>query len=154
MIGDRFEYLSQYPQLTKISVLITEYLQSVDIEEFNIGKFRIINGLYAIHTEYDTIRKRESVSETHDNFYDLVIILSGEEKIYIDSRNECKQKRAYDAENDITLYQGKCERITVKLRSGYFVLFGPNDVHRPYCHLKSKSHIKKITFKIAKALII
>ncbi|AET57161.1 putative beta-D-galactosidase [Paenibacillus terrae HPL-003] len=149
MICDELKEMSNYDVLGNYSEKMMELIEKIDLENFKTGKV-LIDGMnfFALLTEYDTKPWEETDIETHDKYYDVVIVLEGRENIYVDFRDSFTVKKAYSEEKDITFYQLKKEKIRVTMEPGMFILFLPNDIHHPYCDCEAKSHIKKVTFKI------
>lgn len=67
--------------------------------------------------------------ETHNDFIDIQIPLSGEEVMGYMPRTDLPEA-AYNAEKDITFYEGLAtDYLTVK--PGMFAIFFPEDAHAP-----------------------
>lgn len=73
--------------------------------------------------------KEEARLETHNDFIDIQIPLSGEEVMGYTPRTDLPEA-AYNAEKDITFYEGLAtDYLTVK--PGMFTIFFPEDAHAP-----------------------
>ena len=89
--------------------------------------------------------KEEAKLETHRDFIDIQIPLSGTEIMGYTAAKDCIPVDApYNAEKDITFFEGLAETyITVK--PGMFAIFFPQDGHAPGITLEG---VKKVIVKV------
>ena len=73
--------------------------------------------------------KEEALLETHNDFIDIQIPLSGEEVMGYTPRTDLPEA-AYNAEKDITFYEGLATNY-LTIKPGMFTIFFPEDAHAP-----------------------
>ena len=132
MVVDRLENLEKYASLNPLFAQAIEFLQSHDLNAMEIGK-----------TELKA--KEQAKLETHNEFIDIQIPLSGVEVMGYTAGKDCVPANApYNAEKDITFFEGLAETyITVK--PGMFAIFFPQDGHAPGI---SPDGVKKVIVKV------
>lgn len=86
--------------------------------------------------------------ETHDKFYDIQYVISGEEIIEVCGRSGLAIKTAYDEKKDISFYYAPAVVSRIVLRPGDFVILAPEEAHRPRCGVDRPVEVKKIVIKI------
>jgi len=96
--------------------------QRVDLED----------GAFAIAQVYAP-RPRYGVFESHRRYYDIQVIVVGEEQIEVSETALLTLSQAYDAEKDFALYAdcGKGAANVLRLRAGDAAVFAPRDGHMP-----------------------
>ena len=132
MVVDRLENLEKYASLNPLFAQAIEFLQSHDLNAMEVGK-----------TELKA--KEQAKLETHNEFIDIQIPLSGAEVMGYTAGKDCVPADApYNAEKDITFFEGLAETyITVK--PGMFAIFFPQDGHAPGI---SPDGVKKVIVKV------
>lgn len=86
--------------------------------------------------------------ETHDKYIDIHFIVEGIEGIGITQRAKLTPKGGYNADNDITFYDGKEAETTFWLEKGSFLVCFPTEGHRPGTFKDAPAPVKKIVVKI------
>ena len=111
------------------------------------GRYDLSNGMYYMHQSYETKPLSEGVFETHSKYIDLQFIVEGNERHDYTESAALKQRVAYNAEKDVTLYDG--EGSSLFLKPGTFAVYFPEDGHRPNLRTGSSAEkVKKIIVKI------
>jgi YhcH/YjgK/YiaL family protein len=117
------------------------------MEELEIGRIEIGNGIKVITDEYDTKGSENGFLECHKKYIDIQIVVSGVEEIGYCNRLLCDVREDYNEQTDVEKLSGEMAFFT--LRNNGFAVFFPQDAHMP--GLKSKGHMnrtKKIVFKV------
>jgi len=148
MIYDQLAYLLQLPLpeplCRKISVFADQALALAE------GRHEIEGALvYASKFTYATAV--DGVFEAHRRYADLQIILKGEERLGVTLEVPAREISPYDESGDAVLYPPDQETYsTLIMRSGYFALLLPRDIHMPGLALNNQpSPVTKVVIKIA-----
>lgn len=137
MIFDKLENIHRY--------LDSKTIEEIRKIEFNKGFNKISDKLAVIGLEYETGDEKKFLWEAHRKNIDLHIILEGNEKVYISDIINMKSTKEY--EDDYELFEGDKE-YEVSLRTGYFLLMYPNEVHKTCIWENESCKVKKNVFKI------
>lgn len=144
--------LNIYPEVLKEAL---NYLLETDLERLKSGTYKLKNDeiyVQVINLETDLVEKK--LPEIHKNYLDIHFLAKGSERIgfSIDCDKNIIYKN-YDENRDILFYQNCSSESFINMIPGNFVVFFPNDVHRPGCVGIKKEIIKKIVIKIHKNLL-
>lgn len=92
----------------------------------------------------------ENRPEVHCGYIDIQFLAWGEEKIgiAIDTGNN-KVSESLLEQRDIIFYHDSEHESFIEMIPGSYVIFFPQDVHRPGCILQTASEIRKIVVKVA-----
>lgn len=150
MIIDKIENLDRYGIFQRYQKEICKFIEWVETEPCAEGKYEIAGDkLYALLQKYDTKSKQDGVLESHIKYADLQYIVSGEEVIFYDCREELHILEDKREESDIVFYKTCADKGGILLQTGMFGYFGPQDAHMPCISSdKGKSQVVKIVFKI------
>lgn len=146
MVVDTLENLEKYASLNPLFAQAIAFLKSHDLQAMEIGKTELKGkDLFVNVTQAKPKAKEEAKLETHKEFIDIQIPLSGTEIIgYTAAKNCVPVDAPYNAEDDIAFYEGLAETyITVK--PGMFAIFFPQDGHAPAI---TPNGVKKIIIKV------
>jgi YhcH/YjgK/YiaL family protein len=148
MIYDKFENSQLYVNGNALLKKAVAFLRQFDTSNEN-GRYEIDGDrMYVNVFSYETKPAEEQQFEAHRKYIDFHYILSGEEVIDVAIGAECKLSKSYSDDNDSILFSTADKYSSIKMMSGYFALFNPDDVHRPGCNYGSKSTIRKAVVKI------
>lgn len=145
MILDKIENLVKYASINPLFQKMVEYLNTTDVASQPEGKV-LIDGT-DLFVNYSVAKGKtidEARIETHDKMIDLQMPLSGPETFGFSPRANLPEA-AYNAEKDITFYEGRAEKY-ITVQPGEFVIFFPQDGHAP-C-ISDAEKIVKVIFKI------
>jgi len=126
-----------------------EFLQTHDMLSFENGKIEVDGANVYINRSSYIGRDIENCKiEGHEKYLDLQLVLDGEEGMgYVDKRKEGLEISVpYTPEKDKANYVGQLDGI-INLRSGFFALVFPNDLHEPCIKVNDKI-IQKAVAKI------
>ena len=146
MVVDRLEKLEKYASLNPLFAQAIEFLQSHDLNAMEVGKTELKGKDLVVNVAQTTPKAKEQAKlETHNEFIDIQIPLSGAEVMGYTAGKDCVPADApYNAEKDITFFEGLAETyITVK--PGMFAIFFPQDGHAPGI---SPDGVKKVIVKV------
>ncbi len=100
-------------------------------------------------------RDKQALPESHRKYYDIHTSIIQSERIEWDPVSSLTVLKIYDAAEDETVYaRPDTAAASILMRPGLFVLFGPDDAHRPRLHPAGGPQlIKKAVMKISVNII-
>ena len=147
MIIDTLENAGKYASVHPLFAKAFEFLNSIDLNKVEAGKYEISEGLYYAVVEKEGMTAEESIAkfECHNKNIDIQLCISGKEKLGWKPRNTCKSmKGEYNAEKDVAFYNDAPD-MYFELTDGQFAIFFPEDVHAP---MIADGVIKKLIVKV------
>lgn len=144
MIIDSIQNLGHYAQLNPLFAEAIEYLLHTDLKSLPAGKIILKPGQLIVNVNEVGVKTAEEAKlETHVEFIDIQLPLTGEETIGYTPASELPTA-PYDADNDIAFYPGMASSY-LHLVPGMFGVFFPSDGHAPGITDKG---LKKIIVKV------
>ena len=130
MVIDNLKNMRDYEALHPLFAKAFDYIEQADLNALEPGKIVLIeNELIVNVCQIPTKTKEEAKLETHNEYIDIQVPISGMEVMGYTQRADLPEAE-YDAAVDMTLYDGLAtDYITVK--PGMFTLFFPEDGHAP-----------------------
>ena len=148
MIIDTIDNLSKYVDLNPLFADVVDFLKNHDLSALEAGKYSIKDDDVFVNIQVAKQRTQETAFlESHIKMVDIQIPISCEET-YGYSPVEDLPQATYDAEKDMTIYDGAKPQEYLTLAPGMMVIFFPQDGHAP-CII-DESEIKKEIFKVKK----
>lgn len=130
MVIDKLENLERYVPLHPLFAEAVAFLKTTDLRAHEAGKVVLKEGELMVNfADACPKTKEEAFLETHNDFIDIQIPLSGEEVMGYTPRTDLPEA-AYNAEKDITFYEGLATNY-LTIRPGMFTIFFPEDAHAP-----------------------
>ena len=148
MIKDKLYNAEAYYRLSDNLKIGFEWLKNTDLEKIEDGKY-LIDGekVYANVQTYET--KETALYESHRNYIDIQYMVDGIEKIGVTDYKNCVTEEAYDEKRDIEFLNFEGEEEYYSLKEGEFVVFYPQDAHKPSINYDGKRVVKKVVVKVA-----
>lgn len=155
MIIDMLKNLCNYPQFTKYTDTITEFVKRVETG-LPDGRYDLDgNKLFALVQHYTTKPASEGRFEAHEKYADLQYIVSGREYIYSDYTDNLEIEEDCRPNSDIFFLKSAnasdsscmAEYSCSLIRSGTFGYYAPSDAHMPGIQVGAESTNCKIVFK-------
>ena len=145
MIVDKLENIANYSEIPADAVnFIRELTDGIKLGKYNIG---VSN--YANVESYITKNIDDAKFESHKNYIDIQILLSGKERIYVGSVNDMTISVPYSLEKDIMFYDEAVEPYDyITLGDSNFVMLFPHEAHAPQVAVSNSSEVKKVVVKI------
>ena len=144
MVVDKLENLEKYVSLNPLFAQAVEYLKSTDLDAHEIGKITLKEGELMVNfSQTRSKTKEEAKLETHNQFIDIQIPLSGVEIMGYTPRTDLPEEE-YNAEKDITFYKGLAKDY-LTITPGMFAIFFPQDGHAPSV---TSDGVKKVIVKV------
>ena len=107
MVIDKLENLEKYVSLNPLFAQAVEFLKTTDLNAHEIGKVVLKEGELIVNfAQARPKTKEEAKLETHNNFIDIQIPLSGVETMGYTPRTDLPEEE-YNAEKDIQFWQGR-----------------------------------------------
>ena len=147
MIIDNLENAAKYSSLHPLFGKAFEFLKSLDLENIEVGKYEISEGLNYAVVEKGGMTTEESIAkfECHNQHIDIQLCIRGKEKMGWKPRNDCKSPKAdYNTEKDVTFYNDLPDTF-FELNDKQFAIFFSEDVHAP---MIADGVIKKLIVKV------
>lgn len=148
MIYDSIDnFLSYAPKIMPGSEILLPFLEAVRSRSFENIKNMDPGVLDLRLGEYETRNAEEVPFESHRKFWDLQIIMEGEELVGYSTLEALRETSEYDPVCDITFYSGKGQMLS--LGKGMMMLLSPFDGHQPgVISGNGPSRIRKIVVKL------
>ena len=148
MIKDSVANVDLYSSVSRRLAGALSYLETVSADMFEEETVEIEGqDVYAMHQLYETKSEEGRLYESHVTYIDVQCVLRGSEVIRVRDAGDLDVTTAYNAENDVTLYQLD-DGTDVRLVSGDFVVLFPHDAHVPQLQTDRPSQVKKIVIKV------
>ena len=138
IIGPRFESAIQYALATDFSRLET-------------GKYPIDgDNIFAIVNEYTTKPLSECDPESHRDYADIQIVITGAEKFGYTPLTDQTASTPYNPEKDVAFYSLAEEDLSyITVKAGQFIIFFPTDIHQPEVFVHQPALVKKVVMKVS-----
>ena len=125
-----------------------EFLHREDLASLPEGWIELGEGVRASVQHYVTMDPATLSFETHEKFFDIQYLVEGVELLGACTRQGLVVKTPYDTANDVTFYEDPDYAGQVLLRGGDYVIFAPEDAHKPRCQAGAPLSVKKIVVKV------
>lgn len=147
MIKDKLINAENYYMLSRNIKAGFEWLKKTDLENLSDGKY-YINGedLYANVQTYQT--KDDANFEAHRGYIDIQYMIKGGEYVGYTHISNCAVCEEYDKSRDIEFLTCADEIPYQLLSEGEFLLFYPQDAHKPSINPNVKNTVKKVVVKV------
>ena len=147
MIIDKLENAHLYYSLNKNLEIGLKYLQNTNLLEIADGKYNIDNENIYANVQSGLTKDEETTPwEAHKIYTDIQYIINGSEIMCWDNLENFTQTENYSEEKDVVFGTAKGNYFTVP--SGYFVIFTPQDAHKPMLKINNPQMVKKVIVKV------
>lgn len=150
MIYDSIKNVDNYKGISANMDKALDFLKNMDVDSLTVGKFEIdgSNVFYMVQ-EYETLPHGECKYETHNNYIDIQLLVSGNEVIRCTPEVTPELMTAYNPDKDVELfYIGEGYDFTLK--AGNFVLLMTGELHAPKLMADKQEAVRKVVVKIKK----
>ena len=146
MVIDRLENIEKYASLNPLFAEAIKFLKSHDLQAMEIGKTELQGkDLFINIAQTNPKTKEQAKLETHKDYIDIQIPLSGTEIMGYTAAEDCTPADAlYNAEKDITFFEGLADSY-IAVKPGMFAIFFPQDGHAPGI---TPAGVKKVIVKV------
>lgn len=98
---------------------------------------------------YHTSPAEQRLFENHRRYADIQIMRQGSERQDVVIAESLEPQGAYQDQKDVTKYRSPAVVSSITLHPGQFVVYYPDDIHRPNCMVGSASEkVRKICMKV------
>ena len=125
-----------------------DYLSQLKNEELTLGRHDVDEDFFYNVIEYDTTDDADKLYESHRQYVDIQLVLSGEEIIQVVGVNNLQLKELYDSSRDFALYKSSDHAASIVLRPRSVMILYPKDAHRSMSIKGRVSRILKIVGKV------
>ena len=145
MILDSISNTDRYSGLGRVYEALS-FLQKTDFTNTAPGRYSLDgDDIYYMVQEYETETERYT-AEAHKKYIDIQLLISGEEVIEWTPLQTEKEIIEENEEKDYIFYKCKTERQIFK--GGEFMIFYPEDIHKPCVAVNEPTKCKKVVAKI------
>jgi YhcH/YjgK/YiaL family protein len=124
------------------------FLKSANLQELPLGKQELEGEhLYISVAEYFGKQKADALYESHKKYIDIQYVVKGEEIMGLTTLDKVTVRTPYNEEKDIAFYDFEGGDY-LKATPEKFLLFFPEDVHRPSISTGDSVLVRKIVVKI------
>lgn len=149
MIFDSLKNIEVYRGLGSNYEKAIDFLLKTDLENLEEGKYEIDGkNVYATVFSYETIEWEQGKWESHKNYSDIQLVISGEEILGFEPITNLNAKTEYDEVKDIIFFENDVRGMDLVTTAGHFAIFQPQDGHKPKVMNKVPSKVKKLVVKI------
>ena len=143
MIYDKLSNFKNYTCLNQGFKEVLDFIENNDLTALPLGKVDLSEKVFYNRQEYFAKEEKDDLYESHLDYIDVQIVLSGIEKHNYSCasplKQEINQKDCY-----FTNAKKDCNLI---LDGSNFVIFFPNELHKPGLNVDGKQ-VQKIVFKV------
>jgi YhcH/YjgK/YiaL family protein len=128
-----------------------QYVLHTDFVRLETGKYPVDgDNVFAIVNEYTTRPSVECDPESHRDYADIQIVITGTEKFGYTPVTGQPVSTPYNPEKDVAFYALAAEDLSyLTLPAGQFIIFFPSDIHQPEVFVHQPSLVKKVVMKVA-----
>ncbi|MES3499624.1 N-acetylneuraminate anomerase [Citrobacter portucalensis] len=103
--------------------------------------------------QFTTQSPEQKKAELHQQYIDIQMLLSGEERILFGMSDSARQCEEMHIEDDYQLCSQIADEQAMVLKPGKFVIFMPGEPHKPGCVVQAPMDIKKVVIKVRASLL-
>ncbi len=150
MITSTLSQLHWYKVISPNFEKAIQYVLATDFAAMEPGKYHIDGeNVFVIVNEFTTKPLSECDPESHQDYADIQIIISGTERFGYTPLTDQPAVTPYNPEKDVALYDIPEEAMNyITLPAGQFIIFFPSDIHQPEIFLHQPALVKKVVVKV------
>ena len=148
MIKDKLDNAKTYYNISENLKKGFKWLKNTDLKTIKPDRYYIDGEkLFANVQEYAT--KADAKYEAHRKYIDIQYMIKGEELVGVTNKNNCKTCDEYNSETDLEFMNCSVKEEYLTLDEGTFMVFFPQDAHKPSINSGEQSTVKKVIVKVA-----
>ena len=124
------------------------YLKTLDLAGLEPGKYQVNDDFYYSIQEYETKKIEDCKFESHKNYADIQMIISGREAIDIAPIACCTVKTEYDETKDVMFWNDAETMARMELTAGSYAIYLPDVAHKPGIAVSAPEKVKKCVGKV------
>lgn len=127
-----------------------EYLKNTDLNKLELGRHDINDWLYVNVQEYETKDVSLCRFESHRKYVDVQYMINGTEAIEVaDLQGQnLAVSVEYNEEQDVAFWLDKPTQMKVVLTNNSYVIFYPQNAHKPCIAVNQPVKVKKLVAKV------
>ena len=138
----------KYNYLEEKFTVAYRWLAETNIKDLPEGFYKLMgDDVIAGVQEYTTSPKEQRRFETHDKYYDIQYMVTGDEMFGVCKRDGLKEIERIP-ENEVVFYEDPDLFGEVLLREGDLIVVAPEDAHKPRCAAGEPAPVKKVVVKV------
>jgi biofilm protein TabA len=151
MITSTLDQLHWYRIISPNFEQAIQYALHTDFAGLETGKYPVDgDNVFAIVNEYTTKPLSECDPESHRDYADIQIVITGAERFGYAPLTDQPASIPYDPEKDVAFYFLSEEDLNyLTLPAGQFIIFFPSDIHQPEVFVRQPALVKKVVMKVA-----
>lgn len=102
---------------------------------------------------FETQHPAQKKAEMHEQYIDIQLLLSGEERIQFGVAGSARQCEERHVEEDYQLCHDIDTMQTLHMKPGMYAIFMPGEPHKPGCVVTQGEEIKKVVVKVHISLL-
>ena len=146
MIKDKLENAQIYYGISERLKEGFIWLKSQNLKTIEPNKYQLSNDLYANVQQYLT--KDNAKYEAHRKYIDIQYMITGNEEVGYCSKDDCCSYTEYNSESDLEFLECNNNENRQILNEGEFMVFFPNDAHKPSIKNGNNAVVKKVVVKV------
>ena len=148
MIYGNVKSIDSYGEISENFRIAFNFLSRDGLKNLPESSINIGHGVRANIQHYQISTDINLSFETHNQFFDIQFIISGEEIIKVFPRKDLKPIASYDEKSDTTLYEDPERSSEILLQAGDYLILSPQDGHKPRCFTGKNCQIRKVVVKV------
>lgn len=126
------------------------YLKKLDVETLGQGKYIVNDDFYYMIQEYETRPEELCELESHKEYIDIQMIVSGYECMKVVDISRLMVKKDYDKNSDIMFWHKSSNMLQTILMPGTCIVLYPENAHCGCIAIEEAVKVKKIVGKLKK----
>ena len=145
--------LENYPLYTSLHTGLQQFFEAFkqcSPSQYPDGKEHLEEeDAFLIFKEYESKDTKGALMEAHNQYWDIMYMVEGEETVYVKPRKQLKTiVQEYRESGDAMLAELDEDCTPVRLSAGQFLILFPEDAHCPERECTRKQQVKKIIGKL------
>ena len=148
MIRDNINNFLKYASSSKSCFWVYDFIRNLKKKKWPVGRYELGGDRgYAWVQKNEPAPESKKDLESHRRYIDLQYIIEGCEEMYWQQTNSLEEKIPYNEETDAAFYSGSVS-CRFQVRADEFVVFYPQDGHKPGCCVQFPEKVRKIVIKM------
>lgn len=126
---------------------VFSFLADCEKEPKSCGTYTISERVYVMVKSYETEPEDHLRYETHEKWADVQVMVKGSEWMGWKSIDKKLYSEPYNSDNDVTFYPDLSGQ-NIRVDAGEFIVFFPDDAHKPGCMNDEPTSVEKMVFKV------
>lgn len=148
MIFDNLRNLSRYLTLSDNFRIAFEFLSKAPLDSMQIGDIGIHGEEVYAFVKTTLLEAENKRWEAHQRYADIQIVLEGAEEMWYQPHDAQEIEVGYDAKRDVMFYREMRLGTRLRMHPKDFVVFFPQELHRPDCPVVHSEITKKLVIKV------